>query len=88
MYVYCNIINYQIVGNTYAPLLRTITINENSEYYGKYIDQVYTRPHYVPLSVYNIDFIEIDIRDDMGDKIQFEAGKILVKLHFRPKKNF
>ena len=37
LYVYCNIINYQFVGNTYAPLLRTITINENSDNYGKYI---------------------------------------------------
>ena len=80
LYVYCNIINYQFVGNTYAPLLRTITINENTDNYGKYIEQVYTAPHYISLSVYNIESIEVDIRDDTGEKIQFEAGKVLVKL--------
>ena len=61
------------MGNTYAPLLRTITVNEN---YEKYIEQVFTAPHYIPLRVYNIESIEIDIRDDTGEKIQFEAGKI------------
>jgi len=88
LYVYCNIINYQLVGNTYAPLLRTITVNENSNNYEKYIEQVFTAPHYIPLRVYNIESIEIDIRDDTGEKIQFESGKILVKLHFRPKNKY
>ena len=63
IYVYSNIINYQLVGNTYAPLLRTITVNENSENYEKYIEQVFTAPHYIPLRVYNIESIEIDIID-------------------------
>ena len=47
--------------------------------------KVYTAPQYISLSVYNIESIEVDIRDDTGEKIQFEAGKVLVKLHFRPK---
>ena len=85
LYVYCNIFDYQIVGNTYTPLLRTILVNENSENYGKYINQIFTKPHYVPVSVNSIDTLEINIRDDTGKPIQFEAGKVLVKLHFQPK---
>ena len=44
IYVYCNIINYQLVGNTYVPLLRTITVNENSENYEKDILNKYLQP--------------------------------------------
>ena len=38
-----------------------------------------------PVSVNSIDTLEINIRDDTGKPIQFEAGKVLVKLHFQPK---
>ena len=31
----------------------------------------------------SFDSIHIAIRDDLGDKIQFENGKVLVTLHFR-----
>ena len=86
LYVYTNIIDYQFVGNSFAPLLRTISVNEGPEYYGKYIDSIFTNPHYIPVTMNSIDSIEIDIRDDTGTPIQFEAGKVLVKLHFQSKK--
>ncbi len=85
LFIYCNIIDYQYIGNTFAPLLRTILVNENSNNYGKYIDHIFSKPHYIPVSVNTIDTIEINIRDDTGEPIHFEAGKILVKLHFKPK---
>ena len=85
LFIYCNIIDYQFIGNTYAPLLRTILVNENSDNYGKYIDHIFSKPHYITVSVNTIDTIEINIRDDTGAPIHFEAGKILVKLHFKPK---
>lgn len=85
LFIYCNIIDYQFIGNTFAPLLRTILVNENSDNYGKYIDHIFSKPHYIPVSVNTIDTIEINIRDDTGEPIHFEAGKILVKLHFKPK---
>jgi hypothetical protein len=43
------------------------------------------KPYFIPVSVTTIDTIEINIRDDTGEPIHFEAGKILVKLHFKPK---
>ena len=30
-----------------------------------------------------LDTIEIDIKDDAGDSISFQHGKMVVKLHFR-----
>ena len=56
-------------------------MNENS---GKYINQIFTKPHCIRVCVNTIDTLEINIRDDTGKCIQFEAGKILVKLHFQP----
>ena len=35
----------------------------------------------------NIETIEIDIRSDLGEKIQFQSGQVIIKLHFR-RKNF
>jgi hypothetical protein len=32
-----------------------------------------------------INSILIDIRDDFGEKINFENSKITIKLHYRPK---
>ncbi len=88
LYVYTDIIDYQYVGDTFAPLLRIVGVNENFENHGKYIDQIFTSPHYIPLSRYSIDTVEINIRDDTGEAIHFESGKVLVKLHFRPKSYF
>jgi hypothetical protein len=34
LFIFCNIIDYQFIGNTFAPLLRTILVN--SDNYGKY----------------------------------------------------
>jgi hypothetical protein len=85
LYIYTNIIDYQFVGDSYAPLLRTIMVNENVENYGKYISQEFQNTQYLPLRLNIFDYIEIDIRDDTGNPIHFEAGKVLIKLHFRPK---
>ena len=63
LFIYCNIIDYQFIGNTYAPLLRTILVNENSDNYGKYIDHIFSKPHYIPVSVNTIDTIEINIAE-------------------------
>ncbi len=41
-FIYCNIIHYQFSGNTFAPLFRTILVNENSDNYGKYIDHIFS----------------------------------------------
>ena len=47
---------------------------------------IFTNPHYLPVTMNSIDTIEIDVRDDTGTPFHFEAGKVLVKLHFQSKK--
>ncbi len=42
LFINCNVIDYQFIGNTFALLLRTILVNENSDNYGKYIDHIFS----------------------------------------------
>lgn len=85
LYIYCDVIENQIVGSTLAPLLRIIDVNGN---FGEIINKAFDNPHYVPLLTKDINFIEINIKNDMNDLIIYEFGKVIVKLHFRKSSRF
>jgi hypothetical protein len=87
VYIYSDIIEHQFVGDSFSPLLRTVSVPNNLRY-GDTINHNYIQPHYVPVSRNNFDNIEIDIRSDTGDAIHFLTGKVVVKLHFKPKTIF
>ena len=80
LYVYCNLLEQIHVGDTKAPLLRSIGVQGR---YGDVIHQMFDNPTYVPVQKKVFDTIEIDIMDDSGHTIPFEGGKSLVTLHFR-----
>jgi hypothetical protein len=83
MYIYCNIVEPQIVGDTVAPLLRTIKIEgKNLEI----VNKVFDVAHYVPVTLTDVGEIEIHIKNDSDEYINFLHGKTLVKLHFRKAK--
>ena len=84
LFIYSNIVEYNTVGDTRAPLLRIVTVDGK---YGKTITKTYDNPHYVNLKHKLVDTIEIDIRDDTGRLIPFVAGKVIVKVHFRRKRS-
>lgn len=86
-YIYTNIIEEQIVGNTKTKLLRNVNLQ------GKFMDNIsiiYDNPHYVSLKLTEIQRININIRDNLGQLIDFsnETTRVIVKLHFRPKRYF
>ena len=83
LFVY-KIIEYNIVGDTRAPLLRNVSVEGD---YGDIITKTYVSPHYVPLKQKFINTINIDITDDTGDYIPFIGGKVIVKLHFRKRRS-
>lgn len=87
LYLYTDIIEHQFVGDSFSPLLRNITV-PNSLRYGDNISHNYIQPHYMPVTRNNIDSIEIDLRSDTGEPIHFVSGKVIVKLHFRPRTVF
>ena len=82
MYVYTDIIENQYVGNVRVPLLRVVPITSK---YGDVSCIKYDKPHFISLNRSNIQTIEINLKDDTGEFISFEAGKAIVTLVFRRK---
>lgn len=84
MYVYCDAIEYQRVGDQYGQLLRTITKTSD---FNKTIEKIFIYPHYIPVANSIINSLNFLITDPTGNQIKFASqnSKVLVKLHFRPK---
>ena len=83
-YIYSDIVEYQFVGNEQAPLLRIVSTGEaNSNL--NFTSKIFDSPHYIPVARNNIDTIDIDIRNHLGDPIYFTSGEVVVKLHFKRK---
>ena len=80
LYVYCSLCEAQVVGDYYVPLLRTVAIRGDN---GDLIMKTFDQPHYVPVNTSKFDTIEMNIKDDQGENVAFESGKVLCKLHFR-----
>jgi len=80
LYVYSDVVQSQIVGNSQVPLIRIVPA-EGKE--GDHITTRFTSPQYLPVSKKQFETIEIDIKRDTGEKVPFEFGRVLVTLHFR-----
>ena len=81
LYLYCDWVEAQLVGETKVSLLRTVPIigQRNS-----IINHEFKRDHYVTLagSGYKRD-IRIKTCNDVGESVKFESGKLVCVLHFR-----
>ena len=82
LYVYTDIIDYQFVGENKMPLLRNIVIDYNTSRRTTWAH--YDSPHYMRVDKKSISSILIDIRDEKSNKILFDHGSLIIKLHFRP----
>lgn len=83
MYVYCDLVDPQLVGDTMAPLLRIVNINTRNASYGAMVSVHFTDPHYVPVLKSTFETVEIDLRNDKGYHLPFRFGTSCMKLHFR-----
>ena len=79
LFVYCDILEQVIVGDTKASLLRSLSVSGK---YGNIVREIYDKPMYVPIQKKHFESIEIDIRSDFGEPVSFVNGKSSVKLHF------
>ena len=83
IYVYSDIINYQLVGDTEAPLFGTVPILGNRD---QIITYVFNPTYYYPVSRANISEIEIQLNTENGDPFPFtQTSKVVLRLHFRKK---
>lgn len=80
LYVYCNIVSGQIVGDVWAPLLKTVAVGGE---HGSNVMKEYVSPQYIPVLTNQFSNITISIRDDAGEKVAFERGRVTATLHFR-----
>lgn len=80
LYVYCDLVLHQMVGDVSVPLLRIVPVPEEPM---TNIVKTYEHIQYVPMRGGSIQSVEIDIRDNFGDPVPFESGKVVVILHMR-----
>lgn len=80
LWIHCNIVQAQAVGDTWKPLLHIVPSiggkNETTELN-------FNPPHYIPLSLYHINSIRIQIFNTYGAQtIPFQSD-VIIKLHIR-----
>ncbi len=80
LYVYSDIVEDEQVGDTRAPLLRTVHIGGSV---GQTVNKEFERPYYKPVRKQYINSILVEIKDDTGRDIEFTSGKVICVLHFR-----
>ena len=80
LYVYCPILEPRTVGDIKVPLLRIVPIEGVN---GDFVSKSFETIHYIPLQYKRFETIEIYIRDDTGNPIPFQWGKVIVTLSFR-----
>lgn len=83
MYVYCDICEPYITGDTRSPLLRIVPLDIPDHNYGRNQVKYFSTLQYTPLRQTKFHKIEIDIKDHRGEKIPFVSGTLIVTLHFR-----
>jgi len=80
LYVYCDLAEYVLVGDTKAPVLRIV--DRPSDIKG--IEHRIMNPvQYVPLQKKCFDTVTVSIMLDSGTPVPFLAGKTVVVLEFR-----
>ena len=86
IFIYCDIVEPQIVGDKTLPLLG-IAPSESS---GKVYEKIYTGENirYIPVQTRSFQNIKIHLRSSTYEPIPFEHGRALVTLHLRPLKYF
>ena len=78
LYIYCEVVKAQYVGNALVPLLRIVPVESVD---GQRISKSFLSPQYIPVD--RKVFETIEIKRDTGESVSFEFGKVLLTLHFR-----
>jgi len=80
MYVYCDVLQYVVVGDVMSPVLRIVDVKTTST---TMKHQVLNSPLYVPFFKKNFVTIEINIMTDVGTPFPFVDVKLVVVLEFK-----
>ena len=83
IYVYCDLIERQQVGDSYVQLLRTLPTRSGVQ--GDLITETFDNIHYGGVERGTFETVEIHLVDHLGINIPFRRGTVTVKLHFKRK---
>jgi len=75
LYIYCDIIQPQYVGDALVPLLRIVPVEGKD---GQRVNKSFLGPQYVPVSRKQFETIEVNIKRDTGETVPFEFGRVLL----------
>ena len=82
-FIYTDIIDYQLIGHTYAKIIKIVTVDFNKSLtFGTSISKEFTKIQYVKLSNFNFDEISVYIKDAQNNYIPFVFGVLTIILHF------
>lgn len=79
-YVYCDLIEPVLVGDTKTQLLRTVNMDSGAH---GVVNHIYTLPIYIPIQKKQFSTVEINIMTDTGEPVPFTSGRSVIVLHFR-----
>jgi hypothetical protein len=79
-YVYLDIVEPIMVGDTKSQLLRMVFLDQRSK---DSLHITYASPIYLPLKTKHFGSIEVNIMTDVGGSMPFKAEKSSLLLHFR-----
>lgn len=82
LFIYTDIISPTPVGNSYTKLLRILPVKSSTPF-SEQLTVFFERPLYHKLLKTELDIIELDIKTDFGETVQFNFGKIVATLLFR-----
>ncbi len=86
IYVYCDIIEPQIVGNRTVPLLDIVWDKGKGK---REITRFSENLHYVPVRTKSFEEVKVLLRSNTNERISFERGHTSITLHFiRKDSNF
>ena len=80
-YIYSNIVENTIVGNSEVPILAVM--NTNSMERRNTVANIIDNPRYIKLNTNFVKLIEIKICDSVGELISFNSGTVIIKLKIK-----
>ncbi len=84
LYIYCDLVQHQRVGDASVPLLRHVAHRNKVE--DELVVVPFSNVHYAGLARGTFETIEVHIADHTGGQVPFRYGHVIVKLHFRRKR--
>ena len=82
IFVYCNIVQPQIVGDKLIPLVAIVPYQKSTETYETFypVENI----HYIPVQTKAFQNIKVHLRSSTEEPIPFEHGRAAITLHLRP----